>query len=80
MGGRVGKLAAGMADTLNIKPILTSQNGKLDLLEKVRTQKKAIQRVMNLVKTRLNGKKMARVAVIHVNAPEEAQKLRNNFV
>ncbi len=75
MGGRVGKLAAGMADTLNIKPILTSQNGKLDLLEKVRTQKKAIQRVMNLVKTRLNGKKMARVAVIHVNAPEEAQKL-----
>lgn len=75
MGGRVGKLAAGMADTLNIKPILTTQNGKLELLEKVRTQKKAIFRVMDLVEKRLNGRKMKRVAVIHVNAPQEAEKL-----
>ncbi len=75
MGGRVGKLAAGMADTLNIKPILTVQNGKLDMLEKVRTQKKALKHIIDLSVKRLDGKKMERLAVIHVNAPLEAQKL-----
>ena len=75
MGGRVGKLAAGMADTLNIKPILTSQNGKLDLLEKVRTQRKAIKRIIDLSLKHLEGKKMERVAIIHVDAEEDAKKL-----
>ncbi len=75
MGGRVGKLAAGMADTLNIKPILTVQNGKLEMLEKVRTQKKALKHIIELTVKKLNGKKVERLAIIHVNAADEAQKL-----
>ncbi len=34
MGGRVSQLTATMAGMLNIKPILTIQDGKLEMLEK----------------------------------------------
>jgi DegV family protein with EDD domain len=79
LSGRVGKLAAGMADTLNIKPLLTVRDGKLDLLEKVRTRKKAIERMLDLVKADVSGKSVERVAVIHVTDPEGASQLQEEL-
>lgn len=76
MSGRVGKLVAGMADTLNIKPLLTVQDGKLDLLERVRTRKKAIDRLLELTCKSVNGKPVKRAAVIHVTDPEGASELQ----
>ncbi len=70
MGGRMGKLAAGLGETLNIKPILTSMEGKLDLLEKVRTWRKARQRLVGLAQECSAGKEVERVALIHVNNEE----------
>ena len=67
MGGRVGKLAAGFGDTLEIKPILTSQEGKLELLEKVRTWRKAKDRLVELGVESTAGKPIDRVGLIHVN-------------
>ncbi|MCD4671997.1 MAG: DegV family protein [Anaerolineaceae bacterium] len=77
MSGRVGKLAAGMAATLNIKPILTVSDGKLDMLEKVRTQKRAFMRVLKLVTNTLGDKSVERMALVHVNNPEGAQTLKD---
>jgi len=74
MSGRVGHIAAGMAGLLNIRPILTIQDGELDLLEKVRTRRKAWGRVMELTGESLDGRCAERMAVIHVNAPEEARQ------
>ncbi len=79
LSGRVGKLVAGMADTLNIKPILTVQDGKLDLLERVRTRKKAIERMFDLVGTAMDGKKIEKVGIIHANALDGANELQNQF-
>ena len=75
MGGRVGKLAAGLANTLNVKPILTSRDGKLELLEKIRTQKKAEIRLIELFLNAVQGKKIEKLAMVHVNNRTGAEKL-----
>jgi DegV family protein with EDD domain len=76
MSGRVGGLAAGMANLLNIKPILTIQEGKLDLLEKVRTQKRSWGRTIDLVEQDLAGRAIERVAILHVNVPEDGRRFQ----
>lgn len=79
MSGRVGSIAAGMAGLLSIKPILTIQNGKLELLERVRTQKKAWRRVIELTTQASGGKPIARMGIVHVAAAQAAQEFEQQL-
>jgi DegV family protein with EDD domain len=75
-GGRIGGASRYMGTALDIKPILyLDDNGKIDALEKVRTKKKAIERIIELAAEHVGASK-ARAVVMHANAPEEAERVR----
>ena len=79
LSGRVGSLAAGMAGLLSIKPILTIQNGKLELLERIRTQKKARNRVIELAARAAGSQPIEQIGIVHVAAPEAAQEFEQQL-
>ncbi len=48
MSGRVGTLSAALASILNVKPIAVLNHGVVDMVEKVRTRKAALKRVIDM--------------------------------
>ena len=72
MSGRVGHLAAGIADLFNVKPILTIRGGVLDMLERTRTQRKAWARLLSLTAESMGRQPVERMGIIHVDAREAA--------
>jgi len=74
-GGRIGGAKRLMGTVLNIKPILTIKDGRVDALEQTRTRKKSLNRLTQIVAERVAGKSNLCLAVAHANAAEDAQKL-----
>jgi len=73
-GGRIGGAAALMGSMMKIKPILHIQDGLIEPLEKPRTKKRAMERLLALIEERTGGKPI-RAAVVHCNVPDDAEAL-----
>lgn len=71
-GGRIGGAKRLLGSILSIKPILHLKDGKIEALASVRTKKKAVARLVDIVSTE---KKVALVSVIHAAAEAEAQEI-----
>lgn len=83
-GGRLTNGAAIIGGLLKIKPILTFEDGKIVLAEKIRSLKKALQRTEEIIEERRQeNQDELRIYVIHGNNPELAQqeydKLRQKY-
>ena len=72
--GRVGTLSAALASILNIKPIARLEDGVLNMVDKVRTRKAAIKRVIEMGKEAF-GDQPVHLGVAHARDPESAMKL-----
>jgi DegV family protein with EDD domain len=79
LGGRVSNLAASVGNMFNIRPILTMVDGKLDLLEKVRTRKAAMDRMVELIIKSVDDKEIERCGIIHVLNLEDAKILEGQL-
>jgi DegV family protein with EDD domain len=75
MSGRVGTLQSSLSSMLRIKPIVLLEDGTLDVTEKVRTQRKAINCMCDMMAERLGTTGPVNLAVVHAAAPEEGQAL-----
>lgn len=74
-GGRIGGAAAFVGGLLNLKPILYVRDGVIEPLERVRTKRKALDRILEVIAERTQGKEPLRLATIHAAAPDEASEL-----
>ena len=73
--GRVSALKAAVTSLLKIKPIISLQQGSLEMSGVVRTRNKALEQLVSRVKTRF-GSQPIRVAVVHSQDPETAEQLK----
>jgi DegV family protein with EDD domain len=78
-GGRIGGAKRFLGSMLNVKPILEMSAGKIEAVDQVRTQKRALERMADLIREKAGGEIPLRMAVIHSNAPEMAQNLKEEI-
>ncbi|NPA06088.1 MAG: DegV family protein [Chloroflexi bacterium] len=76
-GGRIGGAQRLLGMMLNVKPILEIRDGRVEPVDKVRTRKKSLQRVLDLIEQRIAGRSPVRLATLHADAEEEARALLN---
>lgn len=78
-GGRLNSAQALVGSLLNIKPILHVVDGLIVPYEKIRTRKKALNRIMNMLEEDAKNNNVKRVVFIHANNEAAAIKLRDEF-
>ena len=78
LNGRVNALQNALSSILNVKPIIVLCNGLLEMADKVRTRRRAIDHVIQAVKTSL-GDQPSNVAVVHAADPKAAQEIQEQL-
>jgi DegV family protein with EDD domain len=74
-GGRIGGAKALLGGLLQVKPILTLQDGRVEPFEQQRTKKRALDRLKELVVEECPRSDDAHLAVMHADAEETARAL-----
>jgi len=79
-GGRVGVVEGFIGSILNIKPIVKVIDGELKSFSKARSISKAMDKVLENIKEKIEKNKQIEVAIMHTNAIERAEKLKRKML
>lgn len=74
-GGRIGGAKRFLGSMLNIKPILEMKDGAIDAIDQVRTHRRALDRLIELIEEKAGGETPLRMAIMHSNVPDQAASL-----
>jgi len=74
LSGRVKNLQAVLASLLDIKPILEVQDGNIETIDKVRTRKASVEKMVEKMKDKV-GDQPVKIAVVHVKDATTAEIL-----
>jgi DegV family protein with EDD domain len=74
-GGRIGAAAAFLGTLLKVKPILMLDEGVIKPLDKVRSKRKAIQRLLSELESHVSPEQPVQAVAMHAQAPDEASEL-----
>lgn len=71
MGGRIGGASAILGNIMQLLPILTVKDGRTEVLQKVRTKKKAVKTLLQIALDDITKYGLKNVVVHHIEAYEE---------
>lgn len=71
-GGRIGGARRFLGTMLNVKPLLRLKDGAVEAMGQVRTKRRAIAEMLDSAEERLDGGRMAEVAVLDVDNRRES--------
>jgi DegV family protein with EDD domain len=74
-GGRIGGARRLIGSMLSMKPLLHLVDGRIEPLVNVRTKKKAIAHLLNVVREDTSGLSSIQAAVINAVSPQEGQEI-----
>lgn len=77
-GGRIGGATAFLGSALSIKPILYIKDGRIEPLEKQRSRKRSVARLLKIMEEKV-GSAEVNVAILHGNIPDEAHELEQQI-
>lgn len=74
MSGRIGTLQTVLGSLLNVKPIAIVTDGVVSIVEKARTRRVAIQRLLEIVKEKV-GNQAVNLVILHAHDPQAGAML-----
>jgi DegV family protein with EDD domain len=77
MGGRIGRATRYVGSLLNLKPLISMQDGEIVALGVTRGLNKAYQKMVDSIETRVGAMGKIKIAYVHAGAQKEIELLKS---
>jgi DegV family protein with EDD domain len=77
MGGRIGRAKHMVGTLLNIKPLISMEDGVIVPVGQARSRQRAYQLIEEKVENAVGYMGKIKIAYVHAAAPQEAEKLKS---